>query len=161
MAKLVKIPNNVNIRAHFGYEAASSGRRTAGWNPTSHGPNTLLSQSLDKLRDRSNDLTRQNPYAAAILDKWVSNAIGTGIDLRFRHPKRQVREVLKKRWTQAWSRVDFDQQTDMGGLQALAFRTMVVAGEGLGLAGCPLKKPVNEESRCSLSYSRLIIYRRS
>lgn len=121
----------VRVRASFGYDAASSKRQLAKWNAPSLGPNSLLFQSLDILRDRAHDLVRQNPYAHNAVDRWAAEAIGTGIRPQFLHPNPDIRKKLEALWRQSNRYIDFDGQTDGCGQQALAWRTMVIAGECL------------------------------
>ena len=61
------------------YEGARLGRRTEGWVVAGTGANTEIGTALPRLRDRSRDLVRNNPYAAKAAQAVVSNLVGTGI----------------------------------------------------------------------------------
>src|SRR5262245_45424853 len=61
------------------YEAARVGRRTRGWRTTSGSANSETRNALPRMRDRSRDLVRNNPYAAAGLDVLIAYQVGTGI----------------------------------------------------------------------------------
>ncbi|WP_157669294.1 phage portal protein [Chitinibacter sp. GC72] len=105
------------------YEGAKSGRRTSGWNTTGGSANAEISASAPKIRERSRDLARNNPYAVSIFDKFVAHAIGTGINARWSDDG--VNE-LWKRWMKVASAED---GLDFNGLQELAARTIEESGE--------------------------------
>ena len=46
------------------YEGAKLGRRTGGWVAAGTGANAEIAPAIARLRDRSRDLVRNNPYAA-------------------------------------------------------------------------------------------------
>ena len=46
------------------YEGAKLGRRTEGWVAAGTGANAEIAPAIARLRDRSRDLVRNNPYAA-------------------------------------------------------------------------------------------------
>jgi capsid protein len=61
------------------YEGARVGRRTEGWVVAGTSANAEIGTALSRLRDRSRDLVRNNPYAAKAVQAVVSNLVGTGI----------------------------------------------------------------------------------
>src|SRR5512132_807009 len=61
------------------YEGARVGRRTEGWVVAGTSANAEISTALLRLRDRSRDLVRNNPYGAKAVSAVVSNLVGTGI----------------------------------------------------------------------------------
>ena len=67
-----------------GYEGARTGRRSEGWVAAGTGANTEIAPALARLRDRSRDLVRNNPYAAKAVGALVSNLVGRGIVPRAR-----------------------------------------------------------------------------
>lgn len=110
------------------YEAGSLAKRTSKWRPPSTRPNSHL-WSLGTIRDRSRESARNNGYGAGVLDKLVTNLIGTGIkplskakDPAFR---KQVNDLFE-RWT---DEADADGQLDFYGLQAQATRGWLEAGD--------------------------------
>ncbi len=66
------------------YEGARLGRRTEGWVAAGTGANAEIGPAIARLRDRSRDLVRNNPYAAKAVQAVVSNLVGTGIMPRAR-----------------------------------------------------------------------------
>ncbi len=73
---------------------------------------------------------RNNPNVAAAINALVSNAVGTGIKPRSRHPDPAVRNALHVLW-ERWERVA-DAGGRAGGFygqQALAVRAMIEGGE--------------------------------
>jgi capsid protein len=55
------------------YEGARLGRRTDGWVVSGAGANAEIGGALVRLRERSRDLVRNNPYAAKAVQAVVSN----------------------------------------------------------------------------------------
>ena len=61
------------------YDSTGSGRRALAWMPGNPGAVAALSLAQDELRAKSRDLVRRNAWAAAGIEAFVANAIGTGI----------------------------------------------------------------------------------
>ena len=116
-----------NIKAS--YEGAGEGRRSASWDAPDVGINSLNTPALRNLRARSRAAVRNDPYAFNVIDKRVSNLIGTGISPR---PKTED-DALRKREQELWDdwveESDADGLTDFYGQQALIARTVEIAGE--------------------------------
>ena len=119
------------------YEGATKGRRTDGWKTYSSSARTSTESAINRLRDRSRDLTRNNPYAAKALAVIETNTVGTGIVPRALlsstrgSPKRA--ENIMKLWRD-WAETtacDADGRHDIYGLQALVMRTVAESGECL------------------------------
>lgn len=111
--------------AKRGYDGANSGRRTNGWVTPSTSANSEINPGLSKLRDRSRDLVRNNPYANKALRVLVSNSVGTGIIPSITNKKTQE---LWKTWVKE---SDADGQLNFYGLQRLIGRTIFESGECL------------------------------
>jgi lambda family phage portal protein len=121
------------------YDGASHGKRTQGWRASSTSANSENLSALHTLRDRSRDLTRNNPYAASALQTIVVNTIGTGIVCQPK-PMRQnnrgeaqrAQRLLElwKSWAESTD-CDADGVLDFYGLQSLIMRTTVESGECL------------------------------
>ncbi len=111
------------------YEAASNSRRTTGWAPATSDINTLVFRSADTLRSRSRDMVRRNPWATNALDAFVGNSIGTGIKPQSLHPDASLREAIQALWLRWTDEADATGLTDFYGLQAIACRSVMEAGE--------------------------------
>lgn len=107
------------------YEAAKRTRRTADWRESHSSANVEVGQSLPVLRARSRDLVRNNAYAAAMAESWVSNLIGTGIIPKFSTKSSQR---LFDEWA---NECDAEGGLDFFGLQALLARAEFESGEVL------------------------------
>lgn len=117
------------MRAGADYEAAANTRRTTGWSPATSDINTLVFRSADTLRSRSRDMVRRNPWATNALDAFVGNCIGTGIKPQSLHPEAGIKEQVQSLWLRWTDEADATGLTDLYGLQALACRSVMEAGE--------------------------------
>src|SRR5512147_2857166 len=113
------------------YDGARVGRRTEGWVVAGTSANAEIGTALARLRDRSRDLVRNNPYAAKATHAVVSNLVGTGILPRARSGDAAVNETADKLWARFAEACDADGLTDFSGLQALIVRAMAESGECL------------------------------
>ena len=111
------------------YEGAKAGRRTDGWVTAGAGANAEIGPASSRLRDRSRDLVRNNPYATKAVNALVSNLVGTGIVPRARAKRLASAKLADQLWLQFVGSCDADGLTDFGGLQALIVRSLVEAGE--------------------------------
>ena len=114
------------------YEAASPSKRTQ-WLATGSSANTEIYSSLERLRNRSRDLVRNNPYANKAIQVIVSNTVGTGIIPQVKGKRKgRVEKVseLWKRWAES-PLCDVEGRHDLSGLQSLVQRTVAESGECL------------------------------
>ncbi len=121
----------LRLRAAADYEAAASTRRTTGWAPATSDVNTLVFRNADTLRSRSRDMVRRNPWATNALDAFVANSIGTGIKPQPLHTDAALREAIQALWLKWTDEADSSGLTDFYGLQAIACRSVMEAGECL------------------------------
>lgn len=111
------------------YEGASQKRRLIGWNAPTTGPNRSTLPHLTLLRDRSRSATRNNAYARGVINKQVTNLIGTGIKplaLLKDEAQRQALQALWDRWTEE---CDADGLLDFYGQQTQSTRCVKEGGE--------------------------------
>ncbi|MEY3081898.1 MAG: hypothetical protein RJA94_1883, partial [Pseudomonadota bacterium] len=113
------------------YEGAKVGRRTDAWVTAGTGANSEIAPASARLRDRSRDLVRNNPYAAKAVNALVSNLVGTGIVPRARAKRTAAAKAADQLWLQFAASCDAEGLTDFGGLQALIVRSLVESGEVL------------------------------
>lgn len=117
------------------YEGADSGRRTSGWNTNNQSANAEIATALNKLRDRSRDLVRNNPYAARGAQVITNNVVGPGILTQIKIDKNQIQSEQETRLNNIWNTwagttaCDYDEIHTMAGLQSLAIRSVVESGE--------------------------------
>lgn len=114
-----------------GYDGAARGRRTDGWRAPNTSADAEIAMAGALLRDRMRDLVRNNPHAAKAVSVLVNNIVGAGIIPRAASGDEKLDRQADKLW-EAWSaQCDADGQLDYYGLQTLACRELVEAGEVL------------------------------
>jgi len=114
-----------------GYDGAAKGRRTDGWRAPGSSADAEIAIAGALLRDRMRDLVRNNPHAAKAVSVLVNNIVGSGIMPRAASGDDRLDKATDSLWEE-WSAVcDADGQLDFYGLQTLACRQMVEAGEVL------------------------------
>ena len=113
------------------YEGAAVNRRTRGWRADRRGPNAEIRPALKTLRDRSRDLVRNNPYAAAGLDLVVSYQVGAGIVPRSATKDTDLDRRVDELWAGWAAKADLSGRTDVYGLQSLLARARAESGEAL------------------------------
>ena len=116
-------------RIKASYEGAGEGRRSASWDAPDIGINSINTPALRNLRSRSRAAVRNDPYAFNVIDKRVSNLIGTGITPRPKIEDDTLRKVQQELWEDWVDESDADGLTDFYGQQALIARTVETAGE--------------------------------
>lgn len=112
------------------FEAGSTGtRRTVGWRAPTSSSNQGVLANLTTLRDRSRAATRNDGYAKGVIDKLVTNIIGTGIKPLSQAKDRTFREQVQALFLQWTDESDADGLLDFYGQQSLAVRTWLEGGE--------------------------------
>jgi lambda family phage portal protein len=111
------------------YEAAASGRLTAGWVAGTTGPNTEVWNAHISLRDRSRDLVRNNALATRAITVLTSALVGDGIRPQPRSGSARVDEALTQLWSMLGTEIDAAGRLDVYGLQAQAVRAWLESGE--------------------------------
>ena len=114
-----------------GYDGAARGRRTDGWRAPGTSADTEIAVAGTLLRDRMRDLVRNNPHAAKAVSALVNNIIGSGIIPRAASGNDKLDAKVNALWEKWSSQCDADGQLDFLGLQTLACRQMIEAGEVL------------------------------
>jgi lambda family phage portal protein len=111
------------------YDAASMAPRLSQWLTNNGGPNSTITGSLDTIRRRSRDMVRKNGLADGGIEKLVDHFIGTGIVPQFRTKDAAFNGVLQELWRRWTDEADTTGDYDFYGLEALACRSMLEAGE--------------------------------
>jgi lambda family phage portal protein len=120
-------PFNVSA-GQTAYEAASHGRRMAGWRASNAGPNTAVTAGFETLRKRSRDACRNSAIANSVVSTWTRSLVGFGISARPVTDDQALKAKLNALWT-AWCKVANTDEGDFSGLQQLAVRSWLEAGE--------------------------------
>ena len=111
------------------YDAAGNGRRMAGWNPPSTGPNRAT-VGLQKIRNRASDAVRNDWSGESSIQKWTTTLIGIGITPRLTRIKSKERKQhFKDLWDEFVALCDADNVLNLYGLQTLAVRSWLERGE--------------------------------
>ena len=111
------------------YDAARQGRRMAGWNPPSSGPNAVLT-GLTNIRNRSRDVARNDWSGKSATQKWTTTLIGIGITPRFKRIKSKTRkQELTDLWQDFVKQSDADCALNLYGQQTLAVKAWLSGGE--------------------------------
>lgn len=112
-----------------GYDGASHGRRTQNWFAQSTSADQEIARANRTLRDRSRDLVRNNPTAAAIVSIWANYVVGNGIMPRAKTGNPELDKVVDELFDK-WSQKCLpDGITDFYGAQAMMMRGVVESGE--------------------------------
>lgn len=111
------------------YDGAASTRRTVGWRAPTSSPNQGVLQNLGTLRDRSRAATRNDGYAKGIIDKLVTNLVGTGIKPLSKADDPEFRTKIQALWLRWTDECDADGLLDWYGMQAQAVRGWLEGGE--------------------------------
>lgn len=109
------------------YDAAKSGRRTAGWTVGGGSANAELGQGLSRIRNRARDMVRNNEYAKRATAVYASNVVGYGITVT-PEDKREAEAWLA--WADSID-CDADGTDNLGGLLKLSVSERFSAGEVL------------------------------
>jgi lambda family phage portal protein len=140
---------------------AAGGARRWGSSP-SFGPiNAETLAAAGPMRSRARHAHRNNGTAAATSNAWVANLIGTGIVPASLHPDPAVRKRLAQAHRQWSNRADADGVTDRAGVEALAARSMIEAGECFvqlltveGVPGVPLRLRLIDPDQVDFAHTR-------
>lgn len=115
------------LSAVRGYDGAKVGRRTEGWSVNSTSANAEVIPALARLRNRSRDLVRNNPYGTRAINALVGGIVGSGFVAVL--PKN--RDEVASAWAEFTRQCDADGELNFDGIQALAARSMEESGEVL------------------------------
>lgn len=125
---VTRAQKRIQLQALKSYDAAKSRSRNSGWSASSSSANDDLEFDLETIRDRARDMVRNNEYATKAINSLSGNMIGTGIRPRIHGDKSQEASDL---WNRFAEQCDYDGDTDFGGLQMLAARSMMESGEAI------------------------------
>ncbi|MGE0717189.1 MAG: phage portal protein [Alphaproteobacteria bacterium] len=110
-----------------------AGRRVKNWVASGGSINALLTGALDDLRRRSRDLTRKVAWGRNGVETLGANIVGLGIQPNSLAPDEGFRAAVQQLWLDWTDEADLDGRLDLYGLQDLAARSLVEAGEVLAV----------------------------
>ncbi|MBQ9236122.1 MAG: phage portal protein [Alphaproteobacteria bacterium] len=137
------------------FGATGRGRMRA-WRVSSAGPNTAIIYSLDELRRKSRDLTRNYPYMNSAYETIASNIVGPGIRILPKHDDCDLCERLKHLWSEWCHECDLEGVNDLTSLLSLAVRERWEGGEVFirfvpeNFGVVPLKLQLLQADQCKL-----------
>jgi len=111
------------------YPAAGTGTRLARWRWNTGGPNNILGSALPTLRGRSRQMVRTTGEADVAIEAIVTDWIGTGIKPQWNTADRGFNRAIADLWLAWTDDADADDRFDFYGLQGLALRSMLEAGD--------------------------------
>ena len=117
-----------SLRASRGYDAARNDRLTRDWRAGPGSADAEINADLPTLRNRSSDLSRNNPYVASAVRQLVANLVGDGIEARAVHSDPVIQALGQKVYL-AWARSKVDGRHDFYGNQRLATFAMIERGD--------------------------------
>lgn len=80
-ARIAKTTSKLNTEIVRDYDIAQIGGHSANWRGSNRDPNAELraGRGLNGIRWRARDLDQNNPYARALVDRFVDGLVGTGL----------------------------------------------------------------------------------
>ncbi|TPG53262.1 phage portal protein [Roseomonas nepalensis] len=113
------------------YAAGQPAPRGKDWMASARGPNAEVGPALRYLRRRSREVIRDGSYGARAVQIRVAHEIGYGISPRSKTGDLELDAKVLALWERWGTKADLHGRLDIYGLQALAARTRVEAGEAL------------------------------
>lgn len=123
------VPRVRNSSSGALYEAGAQTRRTTGWRAPTSSANQGLLANLTTLRDRSRAATRNDGYAKGVIDKLVTNIVGTGIQPLSQAVDPALRKQIDALWLRWTDESDADGLLDWYGQVTQSVRTWLEGGE--------------------------------
>lgn len=117
---------------------------TSDWTSATNGSaNAETKAAIGPGRMKARSLTQNAPYGVAAVNVIVTEVVGAGIVPKITGKNKTVTKKLNDLWKEIaeTSKVDSENRNNFYGLQALAVRSMVESGEGLGLLRLNVNAP--------------------
>lgn len=121
-------------RALRAYDAASKGtRRTSSWSTSGSSQNAEAYAAAQTLRDRSRELTRNNPFVKRAVQSISNNVVGTGIRAKINSKNKRQKEKVYQDFTNWFdtTKCDHDGFKNGYGIQKMVVRAVVESGDCL------------------------------
>lgn len=133
-AALRRVQSRLAIEQYRAYDAASNWGKNSNWRGGALSATSEIRGAGNRLRERSREQARNNPYSRRALRSIPANVVGSGImpAIRTEGGGKGLTAKTKKLWRD-WagnaSLVDWDERKTFYGLQSLAMRAMLESGE--------------------------------
>lgn len=127
----ILVPSQYMQTPSLPFEGASTSHRMRTWGLSSSGPVSALSGSLDNLKYRSRDLTRNDPTADGGIEALVTNLIGDSISPRWQTGDKVLNKEIQDLWKESVDEMDYDGALNVYGQEALVARSLLESGEVL------------------------------
>lgn len=115
------------------YDAARASRASQGWRTVGTDANAEIQFSAYRLREISRDMVRNNPFAARGVQVISEGIVGAGIiptiETKIAGMKEQMQSLVNEHCDT--TKIDVDGRNNLYGLQSLAARSVVEAGQVL------------------------------
>lgn len=121
------------------YEGASFNRNLRHWTPSQQGADQDIRMDIDRLRDRSRDLYRNNSIGRGAVRTMVTNVIGRGLKLQSRidadflgltdEQAEEWESNVERKWKQFEKECDATQKNSFSQLQQLGYLTKLTSGD--------------------------------
>ena len=122
------------VAPYFGrrnYHSAQETRFTGGWNAGKNSADAVLSRDLAKIRGRSRDLVRNNPYARRAQQIVVNNVVGSGIGMQgnVTLPRGGLMTKVNDAIEEAWHEWTYADSCHTGGVLCFGDFERLIMGE--------------------------------
>jgi len=121
-------------RAIRAYDAASKGtRRTTSWSSSGSSQNAEVYTAAKTLRDRSRELTRNNPFVKRAVQSIANNVVGTGIRAKINSKNKRVKDKVYQDFIDWFdtTQCDHDGFKNGYGIQKMVLKAVVESGDCL------------------------------
>lgn len=115
------------------FDAASQGRRTSSWTSSGKSANTEVYGAQRILRERSRELSRNNPYVKRAIQSITNNVVGTGVRAKLTSKNVRQKDKVHSEW-KAWfdsTECDHDGRKTGYGIQKMVIRAVASDGDCL------------------------------
>jgi lambda family phage portal protein len=121
-------------RALRAYDAASKGtRRTSSWGARGTSQNAEVYAAAQTLRDRSRELSRNNPFVKRAIQSMSNNVVGTGIRAKINSKNKRQKDKVYQDWVNWFETTDCDNDSRKNGygIQKMVMRAVSESGDCL------------------------------
>ncbi len=111
------------------YYGAQISKTDKNWTTSNRDADSEILPDLSRLRSRSRDLIRNNPWATSVIDAFVANVVGKGIRVQAQVYNPEKNSQIEDEFNAAFKKIDLQQVSNFYEIQGLAFRQLLECGE--------------------------------